>query len=702
MSNNSGATSSGVKLDFVPLTDDGRNYQLWAATCSGHLAKENLRGWITTNTEATADTLVSQSKAWFTIWNHISDTQRYQNMAITDPFTLWNNIKDVYNAASLARKPTIMKEWDELKFASHKTVADYNTAVNKLKADMTLVGMKDQVTDAMLIEKAINTLPTSSFTLAMMLRQQSFTKHTDLIKSLLDHEANNNAFQHDVFGNALTTSTNTSIHPTAPLEVYGIDHKRGTRYHRHSGNRAQRFRPRFKPYRPHQSNYHPSNTAHGTSDVVCFNCDGKGHLSTICPSPKIQTAAQGISKRGSNKRAPRLQFHNTNTYVGNVDHDSDESEQPVKNDNESDTDPPGHISFMTLENDIRLRTALIDTGSKISIFHDKSIFEDITYYTNGGKPVSTVNGTAKSLVGYGKVTISLQNEIDISIAKAYYAPKSPRHIISRRDLRSIGLNMFTNDNAMYLYNRNNTVVLTIPEDNDGFHTVEVQALKDTEENMFMDDRRTKDYLQWHSRLGHLSNESIRRLVSRNVVIKSPLQPHELPSMNDHIAHCKTCKVAKLIEQPYSLSVDKGYQMLERVDVDIQGPLSPPSDGNSYVLITVDYRSRLGMIDLLPSRSQAFAAILACIYKMQAHHPNLQPRVIRIDNALEFRSNRFNEYCIANGIRVEYSPPYVSQLNGIAEAYNKKIQHVGRSLLFGSRLPVTCWGLAFHHAAYLLA
>ncbi|TPX51993.1 hypothetical protein SeMB42_g01699 [Synchytrium endobioticum] len=66
-------------------------------------------------------------------------------MAITDPFTLWNNIKDVYNAASLARKPTIMKEWDELKFASHKTVADYNTAVNKLKADMTLVVVHSEI-----------------------------------------------------------------------------------------------------------------------------------------------------------------------------------------------------------------------------------------------------------------------------------------------------------------------------------------------------------------------------------------------------------------------------------------------------------------------------------------------------------------------------------------------------------------------------
>ncbi|TPX30028.1 DNA-directed DNA polymerase [Synchytrium microbalum] len=84
-----------------------------------------------------------------------------------------------------------------------------------------------------------------------------------------------------------------------------------------------------------------------------------------------------------------------------------------------------------------------------------------------------------------------------------------------------------------------------------------------------------------------------------------------------------------------------------------------------------------------------------------HLPDHRIRIIRIDNAMEFRSNAFSKYCEANGITVSYSVPYEHETNGIAEAYVKKITYVQRTILVASNLGTDAWALAYLHANALL-
>ena len=73
----------------------------------------------------------------------------------------------------------------------------------------------------------------------------------------------------------------------------------------------------------------------------------------------------------------------------------------------------------------------------------------------------------------------------------------------------------------------------------------------------------------------------------------------------------------------------------------------------------------------------------------------------MDNAKEFRSHAFEDYCIASGITLTYSVPYEHSQNGMAEAFIKKIQLVARPLLLHANLPTDMWGHAVLHAASLL-
>jgi hypothetical protein len=73
----------------------------------------------------------------------------------------------------------------------------------------------------------------------------------------------------------------------------------------------------------------------------------------------------------------------------------------------------------------------------------------------------------------------------------------------------------------------------------------------------------------------------------------------------------------------------------------------------------------------------------------------------MDNAREFTSKAFNEYCLALGINEEHSVPHVHTQNGLVESLIKRIKLIVRPLLQDSRLPTSCWGHAVLHIAALI-
>lgn len=97
----------------------------------------------------------------------------------------------------------------------------------------------------------------------------------------------------------------------------------------------------------------------------------------------------------------------------------------------------------------------------------------------------------------------------------------------------------------------------------------------------------------------------------------------------------------------------------------------------------------------------FPKTLAMILRFRNHFPDNQICYLRIDNALEFKSQAFEDFCIASGIVLTYSAPYEYAQNGLAEAYIKKIQLVVRPMLLHGKLPAQFWGHAVLHATRLL-
>jgi hypothetical protein len=73
----------------------------------------------------------------------------------------------------------------------------------------------------------------------------------------------------------------------------------------------------------------------------------------------------------------------------------------------------------------------------------------------------------------------------------------------------------------------------------------------------------------------------------------------------------------------------------------------------------------------------------------------------MDNAAQFSSRAFNDYCMALRIQVQHSVPFVHTQNDLAESLIKRIKLIGRPLLQNCNLPTSCYGHAILHAADLI-
>jgi hypothetical protein len=79
-----------------------------------------------------------------------------------------------------------------------------------------------------------------------------------------------------------------------------------------------------------------------------------------------------------------------------------------------------------------------------------------------------------------------------------------------------------------------------------------------------------------------------------------------------------------------------------------------------------------------------------VIRLKANFPEHKIQSIRLDNATEFSSRAFNDYCMTQGIEVYDLVPYVHTHNGLVESLIKRIKLFVRPLLRNCNLSITCW------------
>jgi hypothetical protein len=116
---------------------------------------------------------------------------------------------------------------------------------------------------------------------------------------------------------------------------------------------------------------------------------------------------------------------------------------------------------------------------------------------------------------------------------------------------------------------------------------------------------------------------------------------------------------------------------------------------------IDVSTRWSHTCLLSTCNHAFAKFMTQVIRLKANYPEYRIKSIRMNNAVDFLSRAFNDYCMAQEIDVQYFVLYVHIQSGLAESLIKRIKLIARPLLQGCNLPTSYWGHAVLHAADLV-
>jgi hypothetical protein len=154
---------------------------------------------------------------------------------------------------------------------------------------------------------------------------------------------------------------------------------------------------------------------------------------------------------------------------------------------------------------------------------------------------------------------------------------------------------------------------------------------------------------------------------------------KFPKFNDFV--CTSCAMGKLILRPSPLKIHaEPLKFLERIQGDICGHIQPLCGPFRYFMVLTDTSTRWSHMCLLPTRNHAFAKFMTHVIRLKVNYPKCRIKNIHMDNAAEFSSRAFNDYCMAQEIEVLNFVPYVHTQNGLAESLIKRIKLITRSLL----------------------
>ena len=145
---------------------------------------------------------------------------------------------------------------------------------------------------------------------------------------------------------------------------------------------------------------------------------------------------------------------------------------------------------------------------------------------------------------------------------------------------------------------------------------------------------------------------------------------------------------------------RATEILQLVHTDVNGPhRNTGYDGSKYFLTFIDDFSKFTLIYTIKNKSEVYNCFPQYINLVQ----NLTGKKIkrlRCGNGKEYINNNVLNLIHEKGINLEPCPPYVKQLNGTAERYNRTIMDTARCLMSEAKLHISYWPEAVKTAAYL--
>ena len=109
--------------------------------------------------------------------------------------------------------------------------------------------------------------------------------------------------------------------------------------------------------------------------------------------------------------------------------------------------------------------------------------------------------------------------------------------------------------------------------------------------------------------------------------------------------------------------------MERIALDVLGPLTLTEQGNKYILVVADYFSK--WTEAFPMPDQESSTVADFLVK-EVISPFGVPLLIHSDQGRNFESALFSEICHMLGMKKTRTTPYHPQSDGMVERFNRTL------------------------------
>lgn len=189
----------------------------------------------------------------------------------------------------------------------------------------------------------------------------------------------------------------------------------------------------------------------------------------------------------------------------------------------------------------------------------------------------------------------------------------------------------------------------------------------------------------HKTFAHANPDALRCLIATTPAVKQLTRPPGKPEV------CVSCSKGKFTAQPHTVT-ESDVPPLDKVSMDLAGPLPSDAHGNKFAAVVVDQGTRY--TSMIPTKTKAAAGPeLVAHLRILERMSGRKTARLHTDNAGELSRGAPERFAKSNGTVITTSLPNRSQMNGLAERAIGALKSCTRAQLQDACLPNKYWTYA---------
>lgn len=336
---------------------------------------------------------------------------------------------------------------------------------------------------------------------------------------------------------------------------------------------------------------------------------------------------------------------------------------------------------------------LLDSGCTDHIIKNDKYFCNFLCLKNpidvklpdGKKLKATKLGTVKT---YFK---NYYNEVEVNLKNVYFVEGIRQNLLSFSKITE-GNTIVAKEQTAKIYNKNRKLIAVADKVN-GLYTMK-SFLYNNDKCVYANVIKLTDKEKWHRALGHVNFQYLNKLVNDKLLDGLP------DKLEKNIMKCANCIQSKMANVPFDNKRTESREILELIHTDLNGPHRTTGyGGEKYFLTFIDDFSKCSRIYCIKSKDETASCFIEFVNLVE-NQLNKRIKKFQCDNGREYLNSKIFDFIKVKGIELLPCPPYVHELNGVAERFNRSAMDIGRCLAREAKINNRYWPEIMKTVSYL--